>query len=463
LSDDGMKDWAEKRTEGMKAAGSDTQDKLNKNSASELNEWLGKSFTCACGHRHEIPIRHIVIERDALEDIVDYVREAGYDEVTLVADSNTYAVAGEKLQLLLAAGLVRVGLSVISENAMGEVAADEEAIVQLMLDTSLTSKVLLAVGSGTIHDIVRFVSHRTKRPFLSVPTAPSVDGFASVGAPLIVRGFKQTIPCSAPEAIFADLRILAAAPQAMIAAGVGDMLGKHTSLADWSLGRLLLDEHYCELSARMTLEAVELCTANLEEIAQRTDLGMRRLMEGLILSGLSMLMVGHSRPASGAEHHLSHYWEMVLLQQRRRALLHGAKVGVATVLMAQRYHALLGLTAGDAAARLAQGQAPSAQADAERIRAAYGAMAEAIIAENASAMGIDARALGARIAASWGDVLDIARGVPAPEQLAAWLAAVHGKVMPDQLGVEPALVEASLEVALFVRNRFTILRLQRLL
>ncbi|CAN7338579.1 sn-glycerol-1-phosphate dehydrogenase [Paenibacillus sp. LjRoot56] len=428
-----------------------------------LNEWLGKRFTCACGQKHEIPIRRIVIERDALADVVDYVREAGYEEVTLVADANTYAVAGEKLRSLLEDGQIRVGLSVIRENGMGEVAAEEEAIVQLMLDTSLTSKVLIAVGSGTLHDIVRFVSHRTNRPFLSVPTAPSVDGFASVGAPLIVRGFKMTIPCSSPEAIFADLGLLAAAPQEMIAAGVGDMLGKHTSLADWSLGRVLLDEHYCELSARLTLEAVELCTAHLEEIAQRTELGMRRLMEGLILSGLSMLLVGHSRPASGAEHHLSHYWEMVLLQQRRRALLHGAKVGVATVLMAQRYQALLAITADEAAARLAHGQAPSAQTDTERIRAAYGAMAEAIIAENASAMGGDARALQARIAMHWGDVLSIARAVPPPEQLAAWLAAVQGPVAPDQLGVEPALVEASLQDALFVRNRFTILRLQRLL
>ncbi len=428
-----------------------------------LNDWLGKSFKCACGQQHEIPIRRIVIERSALGDVVGYVKENGYEHVTLVADTNTYAVAGEKLRSLLEESQVSVGLSVIRENGMGEVAADEEAIVQLMLDTSTTSQVLIAVGTGTIHDIVRFVSHRTNRPFLSVPTAPSVDGFASVGAPLIVRGFKQTIPCSAPEAIFADLGILAAAPQAMIAAGVGDMLGKHTSLADWALGRVLLDEHYCELSARLTLEAVELCTAHLEEIAQRTELGMRRLMEGLILSGLSMLLVGHSRPASGAEHHLSHYWEMVLLQQHRRALLHGAKVGVATVLMAQRYQALLTLTEGEAAARLAGRQAPSAQTDAESIRAAYGAMAEAIIAENASAMGVDTCALQARIAATWGDVQRIARGVPAPSLLAAWLAAVQGPVTPDQLGVEPALVEASLQDALFVRNRFTILRLQRLL
>lgn len=430
-----------------------------------LNTWLGRTIDCACGQRHEIPIRRIVIERDALGQVAGYVKEAGYREVTLVADEKTYQAAGVKLRGLLEAAQVKVSISVIRENAMGEVAADEEAIVQLMLDTPLSSEVLLAVGAGTLHDIVRFVGHRTKRPFLSVPTAPSVDGFASVGAPLIVRGFKTTIPASSPEAIFADLALLAEAPQAMIAAGLGDMLGKHTSLADWSLGRVLLDEHYCELSAQLTLEAVELCTAHLDEIAQRTDLGLLKLMEGLLLSGLSMLLVGHSRPASGAEHHLSHYWEMVLLQQRRRALLHGAKVGVATVMMAQRYASLRDITAAEAAARLAQSQAPSRLADADRIRRAYGAMAEQVIAENFPADGgvVDSEALKARIAERWGDVQAIARAVPSPEQLTAWLGAAQGPVAPEQLGVEPELVEASLRDALFVRNRFTVLRLLRLL
>ncbi|MFC5449474.1 sn-glycerol-1-phosphate dehydrogenase [Paenibacillus aestuarii] len=431
---------------------------------SSLDDWLGRSFDCACGHRHEVPIKRIVIERGALGAVAGYAQEAGYRHVTLVADKNTLQAAGNQLRELLEAAQVQVSVSVIRENTQGEVAADEEAIVQVLLDTPLASQALVAVGAGTIHDIVRFVAHRTRRPFLSVPTAPSVDGFASVGAPLIVRGFKMTIPACAPEAIFADLALLAQAPQAMVAAGFGDMLGKHTSLADWSLGRVLLDEHYCELSARLTLEAVELCTGHLGEIAQRTELGMRKLMEGLLLSGLSMLLVGHSRPASGAEHHLSHYWEMVLLRQRRRALLHGAKVGVATVLMAQRYQALRELSAGEAAARLAQREVPGREADAARIRHAYGDLAELVIAENFPGdNGTDARSLKARIVERWGDVQQIARAVPAPEQLSAWLEAVQGPLTPEQLGVEPELLAASLTDALFVRNRFTILRLQRLL
>ncbi|SEB94843.1 sn-glycerol-1-phosphate dehydrogenase [Paenibacillus sp. GP183] len=427
---------------------------------SVLDPWVNTSFTCRCGKRHEVTVKKIVLERDALEAVPGYLQEAGYRHVTLVADSRTYEAAGAQLRGLLETAQLEVSLSVVKDNALGEVAADEEAIVQVLLDTPLSSQALLAVGAGTVHDIVRFVSHRTGRTFLSVPTAPSVDGFASVGAPIIVRGFKQTIPASAPEAIFADLGVLAAAPQAMAAAGFGDMLGKHTSLADWALGRLLLGEHYCELCARLTREAVELCTANLQEIAQRSELGMRKLMEGLILSGLSMLIVGHSRPASGAEHHLSHYWEMVLLQQRRGALLHGAKVGVAAVLMAHEYRTLLDLSSEEVQQRAAS--APSRQEDAERIRRAYGAMAEQVIAENAPAMvPLDAQAFRAHLVEAWGEVKAIAHSVPSPAQLTAWLEAVQGPTTPAELGVEPELVQLSLDDALFVRNRFTVLRLKR--
>jgi glycerol-1-phosphate dehydrogenase [NAD(P)+] len=430
---------------------------------SSLEPWLGKSFLCSCGKQHEVSLKKVMIGHNALEAVPGYLHDGGYKHVTLVADARTYKAAGEKLRGLLQAAQVEVSISVIRDNALGEVAADEEAIVQVLLDTPLSSQAMLAVGAGTVHDVVRFVANRTGRPFLSVPTAASVDGFSSVGAPLIVRGFKQTIPASAPEAVFADVAVLAAAPQAMAAAGFGDMLGKHTSLADWALGRLLLDEHHCELCARLTLEAVELCTAHHAEIARGSELGMHKLMEGLILSGLSMLMAGHSRPASGAEHHLSHYWEMVLLQQRRRALLHGAKVGVATVLMAQQYQSLLHLSKGEASALLTRSQVPSKQEDAERIRLAYGNMAEQVIAENfpGDAQEPDARAFQARIIDRWDDIRDIARSVPAPEQLAAWLAAVNGPVTPAQLGVEPELVDASLRNALYVRNRFTILRLKR--
>jgi glycerol-1-phosphate dehydrogenase [NAD(P)+] len=288
-----------------------------------------------------------------------------------------------------------------------------------------------------------------------------VDGFASTGAPLIVRGFKQTIPACSPEAIFADLGILAAAPRAMIAAGFGDLLGTFTSLADWRLGRLLLDEPYCPLAAETTMRGLNLCLENVEEIASGSPRGVGLLMEGLLLSGIAMLMVGNSRPASGSEHHLSHFWEMRYLQEGRRAELHGAKVGVACVLMAGLYQTLRHMPLRDVEAAL-NAYAPPARAEEEaRITRAFGPIAPQVVRENL-AEGAAAPLSPCAVEERWREVRAIADSVPEPERLAAWLARAGGPATPEDLGIAPDLVAESLSSAMYVRNRFTVLRLARM-
>lgn len=285
-------------------------------------------------------LKVIELDRGVIRKVAPYLREQGYRHVLLVADDHTYAAAGEQLMGLLEAEGVNTRVVLIQPDAQGDVVADEIAIVQLLLEIRPDeTDVLLAVGSGTIHDIVRFAAHKTGKPFVSVPTAPSVDGFTSAGAPLIVRGVKKTVPAVPPVAIFADLDILMAAPQRLVAAGFGDMLGKYTSLFDWKFSRLTAGEPYDEQAAAITERALRSCVSHAEAIGARTEEGIRALMTALIESGIAMLLFGQSHPASGAEHHLSHYWEMEYLRQGRRALLHGAKVGVACAEIARVYHA----------------------------------------------------------------------------------------------------------------------------
>ncbi len=430
----------------------------------KIEPWLNLSFACGCGKRHEVPIKKVVIEENALRHIPGYARGAGMEHVTVVADARTYDVAGRQVKQLLEQQGVGAAVSIVEDHDQGEVVADERAIVRVLLDMPEQTRALVAVGSGTLHDIVRFAAFKTGRAFLSVPTAPSVDGFASVGAPLLLKGFKQTIPACAPEAIFADLGILAQAPVEMIAAGFGDMLGKYTSLADWRLGQVLLDEHYCPVAAEMTRKGLQMCIDHVDEIRRRTQLGIRTLMEGLVLSGISMLLVGNSRPASGAEHHLSHYWEMKYIEERRKALLHGAKVGAACVMMAELYESVRRLSREEAPAAMDRKSPPTAEEDRESIRKAYGGIADQVLQENfphgAPVPGETERMKGV-IAERWEAIADIAGSVPSPRQLAQWLEAVGGPASPERLGIEPALVEESLKYAMFVRNRFTILRLKR--
>lgn len=427
---------------------------------------LARAAACGCGARHETPIRRIVIEREALSRLAEYVREEQIARLALVCDSRTWEAAGSALQeRLLHSGVTGVDTIKLQDHANGEIVADEAAIVETLLGLKPDVEAVAAVGSGTIHDIVRFVCHRSGRRFLSVPTAPSVDGFSSVGAPLILRGFKQTVAACAPEAIFADLNVLSRAPQAMIAAGFGDMLGKYTSLADWQLGAILTGEPYCEECAGLTREALELCVRSAAAIGAREERGLQTLTDGLIASGISILLFGNSRPASGAEHHLSHFWEMRFLTEGRRALLHGAKVGAASVIAAGLYAKLARILETATDEELAAAVQLDAAADRKRIAGAFGAIAGEVEAESfpGGRAPFDTELLRERLVAQRGRLLAVVRTVPGPQRMAELLAAVGGATQPDELGIEPALVHESLASAHYVRNRLTVLKLLHLL
>ncbi|MFD2611749.1 sn-glycerol-1-phosphate dehydrogenase [Paenibacillus gansuensis] len=380
-----------------------------------MNEQISKvrkaAETCSCGRHEPVAIDPIVISRDALQQAAIYMAKRQYQRVVLCVDDHTYEAAGRKLEQVLQEEGIDAAVCVISPNAAGDVVADEASIVQLMLaiQPSVTQAVI-AAGAGTIHDIVRFAAYRLQLPFLSVPTAPSVDGFTSKGAPIVIRGQKITVPACAPEALFADIDVLTAAPGELAAAGFGDMLGKYTSLFDWEFGHAAGGEPYCQAAASLTREALEACAAHAEEIGRRTEQGIRILMESLIQSGLAMLLFGQSHPASGAEHHLSHYWEMDFLRRGKRQVLHGAKVAAASAVLAQVYREL---------------------------------------AEDGRLFPGSARA---QLAAA-------ARGLPQPERMRAWLRAARAPEMPEELGIDSGLLARSLREAHLVRpNRFTLLR-----
>ncbi|MFX3635691.1 MAG: sn-glycerol-1-phosphate dehydrogenase [Candidatus Pristimantibacillus sp.] len=292
-------------------------------------------------HPNAIEIGPVVLEAGAIGQIAPYLLESCYRKVVIAVDNQTYEIAGRKVEKSIAQAGIEVHTVCIDPNAQGDVIADEDSLIQLILQLKqFSAEAVIAVGSGTLHDITRFSAYTIDIPFVSVPTAPSVDGFNSQGAPLILRGDKKTIVTIGPSAIFADLDILTKAPSSMVAAGFGDMLGKYTSLFDWKYGSLTGGEPYSPVVADMTKRALLECVEHVDEIAARTPEGIKLLMGALLESGFAMLLFGQSHPASGAEHHLSHYWEMEFLRIGRRQILHGAKVGVACAQIAELYHQL---------------------------------------------------------------------------------------------------------------------------
>ena len=93
----------------------------------------------------------------------------------------------------------------------------------------------------------------------------------------------------------------------------------------------------------MTREATNAVLMSADGIIHGADESYEKLMYGLLLSGLAMQMMGNSRPASGAEHHISHLIEMQPdgLDSCSEAL-HGEKVGVGTLAVLKEYRRLAG-------------------------------------------------------------------------------------------------------------------------
>ena len=123
----------------------------------------------------------------------------------------------------------------------------------------------------------------------------------------------------------------------LIHAGFGDVIGKLTALADWRLAREKVGEYYCETCAVLVEEALKKVVDNAEAIGKRDEEGIRYLIEALTLTGVAMGLIGVSRPASGAEHMLSHFWEMRYIALNRFPELHGIKVGLATPIIAEMF------------------------------------------------------------------------------------------------------------------------------
>lgn len=290
----------------------------------------GLECDCACEHR--IPDQDIYVGEDIVEKLPEYIgkRKLGRNCV-LVCDKNTFRVAGERVEKILTAAGINVIMCLLKRE--GDVDPDERSVGEVLLSIQPETEFLVAVGSGSITDTCRVNAARTGLPFVSVGTAPSMDGYTSAVAPLLLRGLKihRQGPC--PEIICCDTRIMATAPSWMIAAGVGDVLGKFIAKADWKIGSIINDEVYCPTCGQIVTDAVNRLIENVDIIKAKTPEGIQILIEGLLLAGMTILIIGHTRAVASVEHNIAHFWDMSALAEGHRAPCHGASVGIGTMIV----------------------------------------------------------------------------------------------------------------------------------
>ena len=248
------------------------------------------------------------------------------NKILLVADQNTFGVAGDKTVEVLGDKLfdkvIFSGEKILIPN---------EESIEKVENSLCDADLIVGIGSGVIQDLCKYVSFDKKVPYLIVATAPSMDGYASTGAAMITGGMKVTYSAGLPLAIVADVDVLKDSPMEMIKSGYGDIIGKYSSLNDWKLSALVNGEYFCQYIYDVTFSMIEKTVALADGLIKRDFDSVKTLMEALTVVGIMMSFATTSRPASGSEHHLSHFFEIVGIVRNEDYFPHGIDVAYSTI------------------------------------------------------------------------------------------------------------------------------------
>ncbi len=296
---------------------------------------------CDCQKAHVFTVSHICIEKGAIEKLPEFIIDFKAKKPFILADKNTFEAAGKKVCEILENASISYKKYVFST---GDIEPDEKAVGSAIMHFDNTCDLVIAVGSGVINEIGKILANTAKLPYFIVCTAPSMDGYASASSSMSMDGLKVSLASKCADVIIGDIEVLKNAPMKMLQAGLGDMLAKYISIAEWRIAHEITGEYYCERVATLIRTALKRCVENAEGLLNREDEAVKAVFEGLVIGGVAMAFAGVSRPASGVEHYFSHVWDMRGLEFGTKVDLHGIQCAVATNIAAELYEKVLKIT-----------------------------------------------------------------------------------------------------------------------
>ena len=220
---------------------------------------------------------------------------------------------------------------------------------------------------------------------------------------------------------------------------------------------MLTGEYYCEYLAEMEEKALKAVKGSIRAIESGEEEACEKLMYGLILSGLAMQMAGNSRPASGAEHHMSHFWEMEVINGPLDAL-HGEKVSVGTMLVLEEYKRL--------AKAISEKRCKVTEyknSDEELLQETFGkkGILEKIRKENEPELLLEVQL--ERLKECLPEIAEIIEKLPEPEEMKVLLEKAGCRRSLNDIGLSDKDKELSLRLSPYVRRRLTLMRVSKML
>ena len=379
----------------------------------------------------------------------------------VVADPRTWRAAGATVrEALVAAGLEGEPPVLLEAYPLHATSRGVEQVTAALASNTCTP---VAVGSGTINDLVKLAAGRLERPYLVVGTAASMDGYAAFGASITHEGLKQTFACPAPRAIVADLDVMRRAPPELVAAGYGDLLAKVVCGADWLLADAAGIEPVDATAWSLVQEGLPEAIGDPAALVRGEPAVWSAFVEGLLLGGLAMQWTRTSRPASGAEHQFSHLWDMQHAQTGAATTAHGFQVGVASRFVAALYEEMLAVPfeALDVAVACAGWPDwPACEAETRARFGGDGALAGLAVRET-RAKHVTREALAAelgRLRLAWPELRPrLRRQLLSSAEMGRRLRVIGAPDTPEAIGHSRVDLVGSVLLAQGIRRRYTIL------
>ncbi|HDD35919.1 MAG TPA: iron-containing alcohol dehydrogenase [Archaeoglobus veneficus] len=265
--------------------------------------------------------RIVEVSENARKKIRNVLEAMECSSVVLVTGKNVYQTTANKVEKRLEDVITRTIF--VSSLRMEEVRDVEFEIGFEEVDS------IVGVGGGKVLDFGKVLATELNVPFISMPSTASHDGIASPIASFKEGGKPISISTDPPAAVLADITIIRNSPIRLIRAGYGDLISNVTAVKDWKLGKDVKDEEYNEVAASMALMPANLLLVEAERLDLKTPSHLELLVKGLILSGVTISLVGSSRPVSGAEHKFSHALDYLGYGEG----LHGEQVAIGTIIM----------------------------------------------------------------------------------------------------------------------------------
>ena len=322
-----------------------------------------------------IGLKSVLLGEGALESLPDAVAALVADggrsgPVAILSDLTPKRYrSGELLEFVTKSVASIAGVRSVFVGSEGHNVHADETTVAKATQNCEGASCLVAVGSGTVADIGKVVAAAHGLGYVIVQTADSVNGFADDRSVLLLNGVKRTMPSTWADVLVADVDVLVDAPVAMNAAGLADLIAMFTAPSDWYLANLLgMDDSYSPTVVSLAREQgpALLEAAPLVPTADRAALG--QIAATLTLSGVSMGIAGTTAPCSGMEHVVSHLLEMAAVSSGGEAALHGAQVGVSSIVAALLWKRVLDELADGGLSRVI---VPDAVDSEKEVRAAF--------------------------------------------------------------------------------------------